>query len=187
MLLHVSTLVVMLTPSNYYKNAKELQLKCFVSFHRDLLFLLHSISHVFYSSFLPYLPSNFISSFFQPFFHFLSPSFLLVYWFLLPLFILLHLSTFVHSFIFPFFRCASSFLWFLLNISLVPLTDFSRPWLYRKLNLSPVTRLQCTNVRTCLPTFPEVEHNSAAGYNSFFSVPDIKIINTNLLTLTVCS
>lgn len=33
---------------------------------------------------------------------------------------------------FPFFRCRSSFLCSLLNISPVPLTDSSRPWLYRK-------------------------------------------------------
>jgi hypothetical protein len=40
---------------------------------------------------------------------------------------------------FPFFRFASSFLYFLLNISPVLLTDSSKPWLYRKHNLSTVT------------------------------------------------
>jgi hypothetical protein len=66
------------------------------------------------------------------------------------------------------------------------LTDYSKPWLYRKHNLSTVTRSQFTNVRTCPPTFPEAEYNSAASYNCFFSVLDIKIITTNLLILTVC-
>jgi hypothetical protein len=66
------------------------------------------------------------------------------------------------------------------------LTDSSKPWLYRKHNLSTVTKSQFTNVRTCLPTFPEAEYNSAPSYNCFFLVLVINIINTNLLTLKVC-
>jgi len=153
---------------------------------RFTFFLFHPVSPVFYSSFLLSFPPIFISSFFQLVFHFLAP---FSFWYIF--FSLLHsrrLSTFVPFFLLAFlsFVVRLIFSAFFLNISPVLLTDSSKPWWYRKHNFSTVTRSQFTNVRTCLPTFPEAEYNSAASYNCFFSVLDIKIITTNLLILTVC-
>lgn len=193
MLLHVSTLVFMLTQSNYYTYIEELQLQSLVLFDRDLLFyfILFLLYFTLRSSFLPafflsFLPSNLHFFFLSTRLSFSRPFSLLVY-FLFPFSFIspFYLRNFFLT-SFPFFRCTSSFLYLLFNISPVLLTDSSKPLLYRKHNFSTVTKSQFTNVRTCLPTFPEAEYNSAASYNCFFSVLVIKIINTNLLILKVC-
>jgi len=129
MLLHISTLVVMLKPSNYYTYIEELQLQSFVSFDRDLLF--YSILFLLYftlPSFFPsFLPSNLHFFFLSTCLSFSRPFFLLVH-FLFPFSFTspFYLCAFFLT-SFPFFLFASSFLYFLLNISPVLLTDSSKP------------------------------------------------------------